>query len=329
MKEPEEADAQHAPADEQEPGRTSPPDEARRKFEWDRPQKIAATLAAVFAILTGIGGAVAWVASTRPPDPTVREVQPQPPAKPAATSPAAQQTHAAVPPGGSGWSTTEVNTRNDFLYVTASMNPLPSCQDGGAGWVFQQKPGELAPMRWAEQKAKADEWAHANSGIPRAGNHVQLTLGELNGAFVINSISARVTRRSAPSIQTVPELSTGCGGVTQSYFEVNLDEGDNPRATPVSAAGVAPVPLPHKLDAQDRFETWNVIVNTSSCDCDFVLAFTYTVAGQPHTYEVPLQDGKPWRVSAAPGLQPVPRDPNGAWSQTMTPPARSSTTPAR
>lgn len=298
-----------------------------KKFEWDTPQKIVATVAAVVAILGGVGGAVTWVASLQPPDPTVREVKPQ---QPAASAPVTS-TPARNPPGvvpGYGWSKAGVNSRNAFVAVTATMDPAPSCNGGGAGWVFGQNAGDLAPLPWAQQQAKVEGWARANGGVPVAGNHIQLTLEELNGhAFIINDITARVTHRARPNIKTFPELSGGCGGITQSFFAVNLDDGDNPQATPVTATGVPPIPLPHKLDGQDRFETWNVIVNTTGCDCEFILSFDYTAAGQQHSYDVPLNEGKPWRVSAAPGITPIDRDANGAWSDATAPSPGSTTAP--
>ena len=307
------------------PGRRA---RARRRFQWDTPQKIVATLAAVVAIIGGVGGAVAWVVSLQPPDPTVREIQPQ---QPAASRPVASAriTYPASVAMGYGWSKGGVNSRNAFVAVTATMDPAPSCNGGGAGWVFAQNAAALAPLAWAEQQAKEDDWARVNGGVPVAGNHIQLTLQELNGeAFIIDSITARVTHRAKPNIKTFPELSGGCGGITQSFFAVNLDEGDNPQATPVSAPGLPPIPLPHKLDAQDQFETWNVIVNTNNCDCEFILAFNYTAAGQQHTYDVSLHNGKSWRVSAAPGVRPIDRDTNGAWPDPTTPMSGKSTSPA-
>lgn len=268
------------------------------------------TVAAGVATVTGtIGGVVNWttgtlvpaIAGTQTPGPTPTQLT-----TPSTTS------------DSTGWSEPLVGSRNPYLAVNAKMSPGNGCQ-GGRGWVFPRTAESLTPLTPARYKEIGmDAWAQENQGIPRTGNYIEVTLQELNNqTLIIHSIRAKVTKRS--TVQSVTVLEAGaCGGVPLSFFAVDLDKGDNPEAIPVqgeTGSGIVPpTALPHKLDPGDQTLAWNVIVDTASCDCEFILQFDYTVAGQPYTYDVTLPGGEPWRVSSDTGASTASPDNNtGGW----------------
>jgi len=283
------------------------PADTSKKPWWRRTWVIFAAAVPVVGVLPGIlsfGWGIIGPLVVPSPTPNLSVTRDAGP--PASPGPLAS-TGAAATPGG-GWTKDFAVSYNDPVAVKARMDPGNFCH-GALGWVFPKAPAELTALPYTAQTSGLDAWARANGGIPRSGNAITLTLQEQKGeSIVIDSIHARVVGRAAPKAVSVPQLSGGCGGATQSYFVIDLDKGDSPEAQPESgtpAPGVTapPIPLPHKLDPGDQIESWNIRVVSTGCDCRFVLSFDLSLGSQRATYDVTLADGQPWHVSADTGAR--------------------------
>ncbi|WP_091420573.1 hypothetical protein [Arthrobacter sp. OV608] len=223
---------------------------------------------------------------------------------------------------GGGWSKDFVVSRNDAVAVKARMDPGNFCQ-GSKGWVFPKAPADLTALPYSARGSGLDAWVRENGGIPMSGNAIVLTLQKQNAeSIIIDAIHARVVERAAPKAVSVPVLPGGCGGVTQSYYVIDLDKGDSPEAQPESGRPAPeltapPMPLPHKLDPSDQVEAWNIRVTSTACDCRFILSFDLSLGSQRATYDVTLADGQPWRISPGTGAQWADRSsPDGIWHPT-------------
>ena len=277
--------------------------DSQKSVPWwrrTRNQVLTGLGAIATAVLTGV---IVNVVSARVPAP----VQPQP----TSTS----VTHAASVPNsvaGSGWSPTPKVLENDYLTVTASMQPDQACE-GATGWVFRQPPRQLAPLPF---KNDPNSWAVRNGGVPASGNYITLTVqGNHGHTVVILDFGVKVIRRTSPPTGTAANLSGGCGGLTPSFFDVNLDKPDL-QVKPVSgedAAGnkVTAVPLPHTL-SESSPEQWRLRILTTNCDCEFVPYFTWSSDGNEGTFQV-TNGSAPWRVAAVTEARSATRGSNGQW----------------
>src|SRR6516164_3558668 len=138
---------------------------------------------------------------------------------PANAAPAANGRYTG-PPGG-GWSANPVVLGNDYLTVTATMQPGDVCH-GATGWVFSQPPQELAALG---PNSDPNSWAVRNGGIPQSGNFITLTVQGRNGhTVVILSFGVKILSRAAPPAGTRATMSGGCGGLMPSFFVANLDK---------------------------------------------------------------------------------------------------------
>lgn len=268
---------------------SEPPASKRTEVEpwWRRTRN--QVLAGVGTVVVGVAVAViANLVSARLPTPVS--------ARPTSTS----VTPVVTPsPGtrGNGWSLTPVVLANDYLTVTASMQPGAFCP--GTGWVFRQPPTQLAPS--ASNSPALNSWAVHNGGIPQSGNYITFTVQARNGhTVIILDFGIKILRRAVPVGTATKFLGSCGGGLTPSFFDVNLDK-PGLQVTPVSgmdAVGnpVPPVPLPHEV-TESSPEQWRFQILTTNCDCTFVPYFTWSSDGNLGTFSVP--DGsQPWRVTA-------------------------------
>jgi hypothetical protein len=262
-------------------------------------------LAGVGTIVTGVLIAViANLVSARLP--TSTHTQPTS----TTVAPAANEPYSGT--RGSGWSAAPIVLENDYLSVTASMQPYLSCK-AATGWVFKQPPKQLAPL----DRNDPNSWAVRNGGIPQSGNYITLTVQGRNGhTVVILSLGVKIVSRAAPPTGTAAILSGGCGGLTPSFFDVNLDKSSL-QAIPVggvNAVGkkVPAVPLPHTV-TESSPEQWRLRILTANCDCAFVPYFTWSSDGNTGTFDV--RDGsEPWRVAAVTRARPAFPGANGRWN---------------
>jgi hypothetical protein len=294
-----------------------------RRWSVKKAAEVVGLTAGIIGLITVVGGWLTPVFAPPVAPPTSRVVTeaaqpPQPTTSRAKDSPVPppSSSSAGVPdytgPAGTGWPLTPVSLANDYLTLQASMSPEQACQ-GAPGWIFVQQPDALAPLPF---HSDASQWAVDNGGIPRSGNYITLTLTNRNHHLVVvDSIGARIIRRSSVLAGAAANLSGGCGGVTPSFFQLNLDTGTAKPVTGTDTAGqaVAPQPLPYKLNDEDPTAVWNLQIVTYSCDCTYIPYFTYTSEGLPGTFEMPLHDGEPWRISADSAGKPVVRDGDGYW----------------
>ena len=214
---------------------------------------------------------------------------------------------------GSGWPLTPIVLANDYLTVTASMQPDQGCK-AERSWVFQQSPQQLAPLPLTTDP---NTWAIRNGGIPQSGNYISVTVQGLNGhTVVILSFGVKILSRAAPPAGTAASLTGGCGGLTPSFFDLNLDS-PIVQATPVSGiddAGhtVPAVPLPHVV-TESSPEQWQLRILTTTCDCTFVPYFTWSSDGNQGTFEITNGSG-PWRVAAITKARAAIRNISGQWT---------------
>ena len=207
-------------------------------------------------------------------------------------------------PPGTGWSLTPVTSGNDYVSVTATMDPTQACK-GATSWIMPEPPAQLAPLPSFTAGAVSD-WAAANGGIPQSKNYITMTVFAANHhTVVINDFGVRVVNRAKPTGGTRAVLSAGCGGLEPSLFTANLD-ADNPLAQPVagrdpSGKVVPPVPLPHEITASGP-EVWRLQLTTSHCQCDYIPYFDWSSEGNSGRYDVTLRD-KPWRITASTGAK--------------------------
>jgi hypothetical protein len=247
--------------------------------------------------------------NTPAPTPTSTKVsfQPSPSAANAVTS-AGQVTLAAKAPyrgpAGSGWSLTPVTSGNDYVSVTATLDPTQACK-GATSWVMPDPPEQLAPLPSFTAAAVSD-WAAANGGIPQSKNYITMRIFAANHhTVVIDDFGVRIVNRAKPIGGTRATLSAGCGGLEPSFFTANLD-ADNPVAQPVagrddSGKVVPPVPLPHEITDSGP-EVWRLQLTTAHCQCDYIPFFDWSSAGSSGRYDVTLRN-KPWRITAATGAK--------------------------
>jgi hypothetical protein len=229
-------------------------------------------LAGLGAIVTAaLAGVIVNIVSPRLPAP----VKPQPTSVRVTPAVGGPYTRAS----GSGWSLRPTVLENDYLTVTASMQPGVSCR-GATGWVFRQPPRQLPPLPWSSDPNK---WALRNGGIPRSGNYITVTVQGINGhTVVILDFGVKVLRRAAPPTGTAAFTSGQCGGLTPSFFDVKLDRPglQVKPVTGIDAAGnrVPAVPLPHTV-TESGPEQWHLRILTTTCDCTFVPYFTWSSDG--------------------------------------------------
>jgi hypothetical protein len=235
-----------------------------------------------------------------------------------------QPTSTAVTPGtnepqsstrGTGWSAVPIVLENDYVSVTAFMQPYQSCK-AATGWVFKQPMNKLAPLAPTSLNG-INTWAVRNGGIPQSGNYITLTVQGRNGhTVVIESLGVKILRRAAPPTGTAAMLGGGCGGLRPSFFDVNLDK-PGLQATPVSGVNplgnkVPAVPLPHTV-TESGPEQWRLRITTTNCDCTFVPYFTWSSDGNVGTFNI-LDGSKPWRVAAVTRAHPAFMGINGRWT---------------
>ena len=297
---PDDSNAPHADSNAEA---SAPRDAQDSPRGWRRTRnKVLAGIGAI--ITTVIGGVILAVVVPRLPAP----VHPQP------TSP--RVTHPGNEPNagahGMGWSLRPTVLANDYLTVTASMQPDQPCL-GATGWVFRQPPRQLAPLPW---RSDPNSWALRNGGIPQSGNYLTVTVqGNHGHTVVILAFGVKVLSRSAPPTGTAANLAGGCGGLTPSFFDANLDKPDL-QVKPVAgldAAGkkVPAVPLPHTV-SESSPEQWHLRFLTATCDCIFVPYFTWSSDGNVGTFQLTNGSGQ-WRVAATVKAQRAIRDSNGQW----------------
>jgi hypothetical protein len=262
-------------------------------------------LAGAGTIVTGVlVGVIVSVASARLPAPVK--------AQPTSTSVTPAPDEPYTSSRGTGWPLAPVVLGNDYVAVTASMQPADACE-AGRGWVFRQSPKQLAPLSY---NGDLNSWAVRNGGIPQSGNYITLTVQARPGhTVVILSFGVKVLSRAAPPAGTAANLSGGCGGLTPSFFDVNLDKpglqaipvtGMNPAGKKVPA-----VPLPHTV-TESGPEQWRLRVSTTACDCTFVPYFTWTSDGNEGTFDI-TNGSRPWRVAAVTKARLATRSLNGRW----------------
>jgi hypothetical protein len=202
-----------------------------------------------------------------------------------------------------GWAKDAFTVKNDYLSVTASMNPRPACIDGGTSWIVPTSVPILEPISYG---GDADAWAVRNHAVPLSGNKISLTIQGLHGhTVIITRFGVQVTSRRPAIIGSIAKFYAECGGVTHSYFAANLDERTRDiSATPVRGGAVAPVvPLPHSV-TESAPEQWFLSLRTRTCHCSYIPYFDYTSDGVTARFEIKLGAG-PWEVSA-PGAGSVP-----------------------
>lgn len=265
-----------------------------------RNQVLAGVGTIVVGVLTGVIVAVvtARLPTPVPPEPTSTAVTPNP---------------GLAGSGASGWSDTPTVLKNDYLGVTAAMQPDQGCK-AATGWVFQQSPQQLAPLA---PTGDPNGWALHNHGIPQSGNYITITAQGLNGhTVIIQSFGVKVLSRAAPPTGTAAFLTGGCGGLTPSFFSVNLDK-PGLQATPVAgvdAAGhkIRAVPLPHVV-TESRPEQWRLRVTTADCNCTFMPYFTWSSDGNQGIFYV-TNHSDPWRIAAVTKARRAIRGANGRWN---------------
>jgi len=268
-------------------------------------------LAGVGTVVTGVlVTVVANLVSARLPTPG--------PGQPTSTAvaPAASEPHGGT--RSSGWSLVPIVLENDYLSVTAFMQPYVSCK-AATGWVFDQPPKQLAPLVLTHLSGinSLNSWIARHGGIPQSGNYITLTVQGLNGhTVIIESLGVKVLSRAAPPRGTAAVLSGGCGGLRPSFFDVNLDR-PGLQATPVSGVNeagkkVPAIPLPHTV-TESSPEQWRIRILTTNCDCTFVPYFTWSSDGKVGTFEIP--DGsQPWRIAAVTRSRAAMPGANGQWN---------------
>ncbi len=198
-----------------------------------------------------------------------------------------------------GWLITPTALGNDFLTVTAKMDPGDAC-DGAPGWVFPKRLQEIGPYHFL--KDDPSRWAETNGGVPQSGNSLTLTVENRNHHPVtIEKLGVRVVRRSSPLSGVAPNMPSGCGGgLTESYFAANLDAA-TVSLKPIDgsdAAGnvVKAVSLPHLITDSAPTEVWNLQFTSKGCSCEFVPYFVWESGGLSGTFEVP-NNGSSWQIS--------------------------------
>lgn len=113
--------------------------------------------------------------------------------------------------------------------------------------------------------------------------------------------------RRTPPRWNVYQMSQGCGGaLTPAVFAVNLD-APRPLARPVAGndAGepIKAPAFPFRVSAAEP-AVLRVEATTTGCDCDWYLELRWS--GPTGSGTLRLDDeGRPWRVSAAPSDRPV------------------------
>jgi hypothetical protein len=213
----------------------------------------------------------------------------------------------------SGWSTGGSTTKNDYLSVTAIMDPSDACESGQPGWVFPVPPARL-PLPPDDPKQRS-VWAQDNGGIPQSGSNLTLDVQALQGhAIFVKRLGIKVTSRKPPPNGTAPYPGS-CGGVLPALFAIDLDK---PEADPTPISGwneaqqqVPPVPFPHHLHAGD-VEEWSIALSTKTCTCDYVATIDWSADnGQQGQLEI-RNNGKPWTVAAIEGSKLASRG-EGQW----------------
>jgi hypothetical protein len=132
---------------------------------------------------------------------------------------------------------------------------------------------------------------------------------------IILSFGVKILSRAAPPAGTAANLSGGCGGLTPSFFDVNLDK-PGLKAIPVTGQNMAgkkapAVPVPHTV-TESAPEQWRLRVLTTACDCTFVPYFTWSSDGNEGTFQITNGSG-PWRVAAVTKARQATRGTNGRW----------------
>ena len=209
-----------------------------------------------------------------------------------------------------GWSLTPITTSNDYVSVTATLDPTQACRNQ-PGWLFHLRPEQLPPY---PVNHDLDGWARVNGGIPESGSYLSLTVQGVNGhTVVIEDFGVHIIRRQAPTPGSAPSLSGGCGGINPDYFRADLDSGSGDYVSTVAVAGdspddptrtIKPVPMPHVVSETDP-EVWRLAVTTKQCDCLFLPYFDWTSGGNRGRYEI-MNGKNVWEVTAVlPGSVPL------------------------
>jgi hypothetical protein len=179
------------------------------------------------------------------------------------------------------------------------MDPGDSCQEQ-PGWVFGVPPARLPapPARTTDY----GRWAKENGGIPQSGSYLTLDVQALQGhSIFVHGLGIKVTAHGPAPHGTAAVLSSGCGGVSPAFYDVNLDHSaviaKPVGGTDQAGRAVPAVPFPHQIAAGGA-EEWSLRILTTTCTCSYDATIDWGADNGVHGQLVVLNDGKAWRVAA-------------------------------
>lgn len=154
------------------------------------------------------------------------------------------------------------------------------------------------------------EWARDLDGIDADTTFLRLTVAAVGDHDVrITGFAPRIVERSSPAIGT--HLSYPGRGEQPEVRSVGVDLDADPPGVSVTDENGVPIETTFDVRGEQR-ETFEVTVNTMTCDCSWELDVHLVVDGEDRVETVRRSDGEPFRTSGSGNARSY-RFVDGAW----------------